>query len=46
MGQKGWELACLLETPEVNFSGLATIIMKVLLFFQRKILEKKNNTES
>ncbi|CAL1540552.1 unnamed protein product [Lymnaea stagnalis] len=37
MGAKGWELACILETPEVEIVGLTKITMKVMLFFQRKI---------
>ncbi|KAH9500093.1 hypothetical protein Btru_076587 [Bulinus truncatus] len=37
MGDKGWELACILETSNIVTSGFATVYMKVLLFFQRKI---------
>ena len=38
MGQRGWELACILETPEVHQSGLASAVIKILMFFQRRIL--------
>lgn len=38
MGNQGWELACILETPEFEISGLSTIIMTCKLFFQRPIL--------
>lgn len=37
MGQRGWELACVLETPETFQSGLTTATMTILLFFQRPI---------
>ncbi|XP_076468305.1 uncharacterized protein LOC143299081 [Babylonia areolata] len=37
MGNRGWELACILETPEVRFSGMATIYMTCKMFFQRPI---------
>lgn len=39
MGSRGWELACMLETPEVTNVGLGTITYKVLFFFQRKIMQ-------
>ncbi|KAL8577097.1 hypothetical protein ACOMHN_002176 [Nucella lapillus] len=38
MGNKGWELACILETPEVTFSGMATVYMKCKMFFQRPLI--------
>lgn len=38
MGSRGWELACMLETPEVTNVGLGNITYKVLFFFQRKII--------
>ena len=38
MGNKGWELACILETPETQFSGMTTILMNCKLFFQRPLL--------
>ncbi|XP_031555964.1 raftlin-like [Actinia tenebrosa] len=38
MGEKGWELACLLETPEQQRTGLMTAQVKILLFFQRRIV--------
>lgn len=38
MGSRGWELACILETPESHISGMASIARKCLLFFQRRIL--------
>eukprot|EP00057_Strongylocentrotus_purpuratus_P028881 XP_011683355.1 PREDICTED: uncharacterized protein LOC756089 [Strongylocentrotus purpuratus] len=38
MGQRGWELTCILETPETRQSGLTTATTTVLLFFQRPIL--------
>lgn len=37
MGKRGWELACILETPEVRVTGLSKMKMKLLMFFQRKI---------
>ena len=37
MGKRGWELACILETPEVRMTGFAKMKMKLLMFFQRKI---------
>lgn len=44
MGNKGWELACILETPEYRFSGMATIYMSCKLFFQRPILPQSGAT--
>nr|XP_054764097.1 uncharacterized protein LOC129270793 [Lytechinus pictus] len=38
MGQRGWELACILETPETRQSGLTSATTTVLLFFQRPII--------
>ncbi|XP_064609719.1 uncharacterized protein LOC135473764 [Liolophura sinensis] len=38
MGNKGWELACTLETPKIVRSGMMTMKQTILLFFQRKIL--------
>ncbi|KAK7465237.1 hypothetical protein BaRGS_00037607 [Batillaria attramentaria] len=38
MGNRGWELACILETPETHMAGLASITMKCLLFFQRPLM--------
>ena len=38
MGRKGWELACILETPDTHFSSMTTIIVNCKLFFQRPIL--------
>lgn len=38
MGNRGWELACILETPETVRSGMTSVTMKCLLFFQRPIL--------
>ncbi|XP_071484659.1 uncharacterized protein [Diadema antillarum] len=37
MGQRGWELACILETPEVIQASLTSSTITVLLFFQRPI---------
>ncbi|RUS74630.1 hypothetical protein EGW08_017610 [Elysia chlorotica] len=37
MGNRGWELACILETPEIRYSGLSTIYQKCLIFFQRPL---------
>ncbi|EDO47314.1 predicted protein [Nematostella vectensis] len=39
MGSRGWELACMLETPEVTNIGLGNITFKILFFFQRRILQ-------
>lgn len=38
MGSRGWELACMLETPEVTKIGLGNITFKLLFFFQRRIM--------
>lgn len=38
MGNQGWELACLLELPDQRMSGFGKVTMKVLIFFQRKIV--------
>ncbi|XP_038077549.1 uncharacterized protein LOC119745332 [Patiria miniata] len=38
MGQRGWELACLVESPEMYATGFSTAAIKVILFFQRRIL--------
>ncbi|XP_013403484.1 raftlin-like [Lingula anatina] len=40
MGTRGWELACILETPEIRTTGIGQIKMKLLLFFQRKIVRQ------
>ena len=37
MGKRGWELACILETPDIRTAGLQQFKMKLLMFFQRKI---------
>ena len=37
MGKRGWELACILETPDIRITGLQQFKMKLLMFFQRKI---------
>lgn len=39
MGNRGWELACMLESPEIITVGLGTITYKVLFFFQRPIMQ-------
>lgn len=39
MGHRGWELACMLETPEVTKIGLGNMTFKVLFFFQRRVLQ-------
>ena len=39
MGSRGWELACMLESPEILSVGLGTITYKVLFFFQRPIMQ-------
>lgn len=38
MGNRGWELACMLETPEVTKIGLGNMTFKVLFFFQRRVM--------
>ena len=38
MGQRGWELACIQVTPEVSTTGVGGMEMKLIMFFQRKIL--------
>ncbi|XP_041359233.1 uncharacterized protein LOC121375708 isoform X2 [Gigantopelta aegis] len=43
-GSQGWELACILETPEVERAGLISIKRKMLLFFQRHILPPLGST--
>ena len=37
MGKRGWELACILETPDIRITGLQQSKMKLLMFFQRKL---------
>ena len=39
MGNRGWELACLLESSEITSVGLGTITYKVYFFFQRLIMQ-------
>lgn len=39
MGNRGWELACMLESPEILSVGLGTITYKVLFFFQRLLMQ-------
>lgn len=39
MGNRGWELACMLETPEVTKIGLGNMTFKVLFFFQRRLVQ-------
>ncbi|XP_068725152.1 uncharacterized protein [Montipora capricornis] len=38
MGSRGWELACMLETPEIIKIGFGNITFKLLFFFQRQII--------
>mgnify|MGYP002804050241 FL=1 len=38
MGQRGWELACIQETPEAYQTGFGKMEMKLIMFFQRKIV--------
>jgi hypothetical protein len=38
MGRRGWELACIQETPEVYQTSFGKIEMKLIMFFQRKII--------
>ena len=44
MGRRGWELACIQDTPEVIQSGFGKIQMKLMMFFQRKIIRNPANT--
>ena len=37
MGKRGWELAYILETPDIRITGLQQFKMKLLMFFQRKL---------
>ncbi|XP_038076528.1 uncharacterized protein LOC119744594 [Patiria miniata] len=41
MGQRGWELACLVQSPESYIISMTPmkVAMKVLMFFQRKIMQ-------
>ena len=39
MGNRGWELACMLETPEITKIGLGNVTFKLLFFFQRRIMQ-------
>lgn len=39
MGNRGWELGCMLETPEVTKIGLGNMTFKVLFFFQRRVMQ-------
>ena len=38
MGNRGWELACIQQTPEVYLVGIGDVEMKLMMFFQRKIV--------
>ena len=38
MGNRGWELACIQETPEAYQVGFGKVEMKLMMFFQRKIV--------
>lgn len=38
MGRRGWELSCIQETPEAYQAGFGKIEMKLIMFFQRKII--------
>ena len=38
MGNRGWELACIQETPEAYPVGFGEVEMKLMMFFQRKIV--------
>ncbi len=38
MGRRGWELACIQETPEARQIGFGKVEMKLIMFFQRKIV--------
>lgn len=42
MGHRGWELACMLETPEVTKIGLGNMTFKVLFFFQRRVMQSQH----
>ncbi|XP_076467971.1 uncharacterized protein LOC143298857 [Babylonia areolata] len=42
MGNRGWELACILETPQMQATGLATVYMTCKMFFQRPILPRND----
>lgn len=37
MGNDGWELACIVETPDSQMPGMGTMIQKCVLFFQRPL---------
>ncbi|XP_028392812.1 uncharacterized protein LOC114517323 [Dendronephthya gigantea] len=38
MGRRGWELACIQETPEFYRYGFAKFEIKLIMFFQRRIV--------
>lgn len=41
MGNKGWELACILETPDTKLVGMTTVVQTCKLFFQRPLLPQQ-----
>ncbi|ESO88477.1 hypothetical protein LOTGIDRAFT_234531 [Lottia gigantea] len=41
MANNGWELACILKTPEQRICGFAKAKLKFIIFFQRKILSEE-----
>ena len=38
MGNRGWKLTCVLETPKVISTGFMSVKFAILLFFQRRII--------
>ncbi|XP_028392594.1 raftlin-like [Dendronephthya gigantea] len=38
MGKRGWELACIQETPEMYQCGFGKVKIKLIMFFQRRII--------
>ena len=43
MGRRGWEFVCIQDTPETTRSGgIATLEVKLIMFFQRKIIGQPN----
>ena len=41
MGRRGWELACVQESGEMDRASFAKFEMKLNMFFQRKIVAAK-----
>ena len=46
MGNRGWKLTCVLQTPKIVSRGLTSAKFAILLFFQRRIMRPMTLTDS